>query len=141
MMAISKLGDPHLLRDLIAKGAVAAPEDYARLGDQARLIDAEPTDAVLLAAVEHRHRDLAAWLFQKGANANARAADRSYQTALHCAAWNGDLPMVELLLGAGAAPNSLDGEHRTTPREWAEVAGRLTRNPAGQSVVDFLTGR
>ena len=99
------------------------------MGDQVRLREAEPTDAVLLAAVEHRRRDLVGWLLEKGANAKARAEDRSRQTPLHCAAWNGDLPMVELLLAAGADPTALDGEHQSTPREWAEVAGRLTRNP------------
>lgn len=44
------------------------------------------------------------------------------RTALHTAAWNGDLPLVRELLEAGADPTALDDQHHTTPAVWADIA-------------------
>lgn len=44
-------------------------------------------------------------------------------TPLHLAAYNGDLPMVRLLVGLGADPQREDPEHHSTPLGWAEHAG------------------
>ena len=44
------------------------------------------------------------------------------RTALHEAAWDGDVQRVAELLEAGADPYAVDEEHHTTPREWAEFA-------------------
>ena len=148
--AFSALGDrgQPLVARLVALGVPAAPTIHARLGNRdalERAFDRDPdavrADAVLLAAIGGRHRDLAAWLLSKGASPQARAADRSRQTALHEAAWNGDLPMVELLLQAGADPLARDGEHDATPRGWAETSLEVTRNPACEAVARFLGGR
>ncbi|WP_051265003.1 ankyrin repeat domain-containing protein [Nakamurella lactea] len=43
-------------------------------------------------------------------------------TALHQAAWDGDLAKVSALLAAGADPNVTDDEHQGTPLAWAEYA-------------------
>jgi ankyrin repeat protein len=55
---------------------------------------------------------------------------------LHSAAWNGDLPMVRLLVGAGADLAARDEEHDGTPLGWAEVAidVRIIRS-AGRSLT------
>ncbi len=45
---------------------------------------------------------------------------REGRTALHHAAWMGDVAMVEALLAAGADPRLLDHEHRATAGQWAE---------------------
>lgn len=65
-------------------------------------------------------------------------------TALHQAAWDGDLAKISALLAAGADPSIVDDEHQSTPLDWAEyayqagaadllravTAARLPRRPA-----------
>jgi ankyrin repeat protein len=116
-------------------GVAVAPEDYARTGDATALfalIDADGTiakaDAVMMGAVEFRHHALVEQLIARGATANARDADRSRQSALHAAAWNGDLKMAELLVAAGADITARDAEHNATPREWAETSIVISKN-------------
>ena len=46
-------------------------------------------------------------------------------TALHEAAFVGDVPLIEALLAAGADPARLDGEHGATPLGWAQYASQL----------------
>jgi hypothetical protein len=43
-------------------------------------------------------------------------------TALHEAAWRGDLPMIEVLLAHGADPNLRDSMYNATPAGWAQEA-------------------
>ncbi|GAY13693.1 ankyrin repeat domain-containing protein [Mycobacterium sp. shizuoka-1] len=51
---------------------------------------------------------------------NTRDADGA--TALHHAAWHGDLDLIRQLLDAGADPAVVDLRHGTTPLGWAEHA-------------------
>ena len=133
---------------LVALGVAAPPHVYARLGDLPRLEQAfgrDPAgvraDDVLLAAVDGRHHDLVAWLLAHGASPDARASAQSRQTALHAAAWNGDLRMVALLVEAGADVAAKDEEHDATPRGWAETSVEVTRNPVCAEVARYLAGR
>jgi ankyrin repeat protein len=146
--AMSRLGARRqsLVRHLVAHGVTASAEDYARLGDLAALealVKADPGTArdaaVLMGAVEFGHPALAQWLLAQGADVNARASDRSHQTALHAAAWKGDLAMVKLLVGAGADIMARDDEHKGTPSDWAEVAIVVTRNEQCRTVLEYLT--
>lgn len=84
-------------------------------------------------AVDHRMSDRLELLAQHGFGPGAGgltadrhrafvAAERDGRTALHQAAWDGDLEWITALLEAGADPGALDSEHHTTPREWAEFA-------------------
>ena len=50
---------------------------------------------------------------------NAKVGGR---TALHDAAWDGDLERIEALLAAGADPSIDDDEHGGRPLAWAEYA-------------------
>ena len=84
---------------------------------------------------------LVRWLLANGGDANAHASDRSRQSALHAAAWNGDLEMARLLVDAGADVRARDGEHDATPRGWAETAATVTSNPACMDVAAWLAGR
>lgn len=148
--AMSRLGPrgQPLVRHLIARGAAAGPAEYARLGDQqalASLAQSDPSvvrsDAVIIGAVDFGHHALVGWLLAQGANVNARAAAQSRHTALHAAAWNGDLRMVELLVAAGADRSAVDDEHHSTPLDWAKVAIEVTNNPRCQEVVEYLAAR
>jgi ankyrin repeat protein len=145
--AMSRLGPrgTALVSHLIARGVPASPMDYARLGDietLASMYEKDPAvirlDSVMMGAVDFRHHALVEWLLAHGANVNARAEAQSRHTALHSAAWNGDLRMAQLLIAAGADPTLLDEEHRGTPRQWAEVSAEITNNPDCMKVVEYL---
>jgi ankyrin repeat protein len=57
-------------------------------------------------------------------------------TALHQAAWIGDVEMVRALLAAGADPNRLDEQYGTSPLGWAEYG----RQPETEAVLRSVTG-
>lgn len=125
-----------LVRQLMARGVTASPQVFARVGDRQtleQLIGQDPAiakiDAVMMGAVDFGHRDLVRWLLDRGANVNARSDAPSRHTALHSAAWNGDVEMVRLLLAAGADPAIRDDEHNGTALAWAETSIEVTNNP------------
>jgi hypothetical protein len=145
--AFSRLGarGAPLVAALVARGVPATADIPARLGDLAGLASAFTrdaaavrADAVVIAAVEARRHDAVGWLLAHGASANARAADRSRQTALHCAAWNGDRRMADLLVAAGADLHARDEEHDATPRGWAETSVEVTRSTDAAAVARHL---
>jgi hypothetical protein len=146
--SMSRLGPrgQELVRHLIVRGVSAAPEEYARLGDLQTLqtiIERDPqvirSDAVMMGAVDFGHQKLVEWLLARGGNVNAHARSQSRHTALHSAAWNGDLPMARLLVDAGADVLARDEEHDGTPLDWARVAIEVTNNPKCQQVVEYLS--
>jgi ankyrin repeat protein len=59
---------------------------------------------------------------------------RSRTTALHEAAWKGDLDTVEFLVSLGADPAITDEEHHSTPAGWADHNGH-------DEVAAWLTAR
>jgi ankyrin repeat protein len=147
--AMSRLGPRgrSLVQHMAACGIPAAPQDYARLGDAEtleRLVESDPAiaqrDSVMMAAVEFEHHELVQWLVARGANVNARADWGSRHTALHSAAWNGDLRMVILLVQAGADRTARDEEHNGTPLGWAETSIEVTNNPRCAAVIAYLQG-
>jgi hypothetical protein len=126
-----------LLADLRAAGAAVraitdAEELTGRLvaGDRAA-VDAFVADhpAALPAllrshpALLHRAGTAAgvAAMVAAGFDVNARAGG---STALHEAAFNGDVTMIDALLRAGADPSLLDDEHRSTALGWAQYASQ-----------------
>jgi len=134
-----------LLRHLHQRGASVRPRDFARLGDRetlASLIEADPRivrdDEVFMSAIESGNFGLVEWLLAKGANPNARTSYGSQAMALHGAAWQGELPLAQLLIAAGADVNGLDVEHRNTPAGYARVALQITKNPACAAVAEYL---
>ncbi len=147
MEAFSRLGPrgQHLVEHLRSRGVAAPPEAYARVGDNeaiAKLLAADPrlieNDDVILAAVEFDHRELVQWLIDRGANPNARSRIGSRGTALHSAAFEGNLEMVKLLVAAGADIRALDPEHKNTPEGWARASLEITNNPQCAIVAEYL---
>lgn len=147
MDAMSRLGPPGapLVAHLASRGVEVPPEVYARLGDRealgrmhARSPDRVTSDIVVMAAVDLRQHALVWWLLSQGARVDARAAPPSRHTALHAAAWNGDLPMVTGLMEAGADTALRDDEHHGTALDWARVAVGVTRNPHCATVAEYL---
>lgn len=148
--AFSRLGAKGrpLVRHLQGRGVSATPAEFARMGDRAALAalaktrpDTLSDPAVLLGAVDFRHHALVRWLIKQGADPNARSTVQSKQTALHAAAWNGDLPMVKLLVAAGADPEARDQQYDATPLGWAETSIDISKNEKCQDVVDWLSGQ
>ncbi|MBV8580620.1 MAG: ankyrin repeat domain-containing protein [Candidatus Eremiobacteraeota bacterium] len=148
--AMSRMGPKGtpLVRHMIARGISAQPEEFARLGDRRTLealLDADlsliESPALFMGAVDFGHHALVEWLIARGANVNARSDAGSYHTALHSAAWNGDLRMVQLLVEAGADVTATDEEHHNIPLGWAEVAVEVTNNPACAEVAEYLRTR
>ncbi len=148
MEAMSRLGPrgSALVHHLVKRGVKAAPQEYARLGDRetlAHLVRRDPaiarSDAVMMAAVDFGHHELARWLLSQGANVNARANWGGRGTALHSAAWNGDLAMVKLLVAAGADIGARDAEYDNTPAGFAKVAITVSNNPRCKDVADYLS--
>jgi ankyrin repeat protein len=149
IQAMSRLGPRGrpLVQHMLKRGIAAEPQEYARMGDKdtlAALIAANPViarlDAVMMGAVDFSHYDLVTWLLSQGANVNAHSDWGSQASALHSAAWNGDLRMVKLLVDAGADITARDPEHDNTPAGWAKVAIDVTNNPDCKDVADYLAG-
>ena len=149
MEAFSRLGPrgQQLVEHLRSRGVAAPPEVHARVGDKdaiAKMLVANPSlienDDIILAAVEFGHRELTQWLIDRGANPNARSRIGSEGTALHSAAFEGDLEMVKLLVAAGADIHAIDREHHGTPEGWARAAIEITNNPQCAVVADYLRG-
>jgi ankyrin repeat protein len=147
--AMSRLGPrgQPLVKHLVARGVPAGPEEHARLGDRetlSALLERDPalarSDAVMMGAVEFGHHALVEWLIARGANVNARATAPSRHTALHSAAWKGDLRMATLLVEAGADLAARDDRHDGTPLDWATVAIEVENNPSCRAVVEYLSG-
>jgi ankyrin repeat protein len=147
MEAFSRLGPrgQHLVEHLHSRGVPASPEVHARIGDKdtiASMLATDPhlieNDEIILAAVDFGHRELTQWLIDRGANPNARSRIGSEGTALHSAAFEGNLEMVKLLVAAGADIRTLDREYQGTPEGWARAAIEITNNPQCAVVADYL---
>ncbi len=104
------------IADCLAGDADAVAQ--AREGDPDLLKTVLDTHPCLVArAVDAGRRDAIALLVWLGFDVNAR---RDGETALHWSAWNGDIPMAQMLLDAGADPNIADDTFDATPLGWAE---------------------
>ncbi len=146
--AMSRLGAEGLplFRHLLGKGLEASAQEYARTGDReslTRVLDAQPSrvdmDEVFVSAASFGHHELVEWLLSRAANVNARSGENR-TTALHSAAWEGDLRMAKILVAAGADLDARDTEHNGTPASFARVAIEVTNNPECRAVAEYLEG-
>lgn len=135
-------GDLDIVERLVAAGA-ARPvvTDEARLLFRLLRADGEPRpdprtdpgpdpdpEPELLDGARHRHPDLIHRAStERAVERVARAgfdvdARRDGATALHNAAWSGNLPLIVSLLAAGANPGLLDDRFSSTALGWAQHA-------------------
>jgi ankyrin repeat protein len=143
-------------RLLLARGVQIDARDKYGVTAPQRWADARPRRAGLIrlanALGQKTHVDIftavgqgrvveARKLLSAGADVNARFSTQSGQTLLHAAAWNGDLPMVKLLLAKGADLHALDQQHETTPAHWARVAIEAFHRQSCEPVAQYLEGR
>ena len=149
VQSLSRLGvkGRPLVQRLVKHGAKISAEEYAHMGDQAALaglLHSDPAqvkeDRVMMAAVGFGDVNLVRWLLSADANVNARADNASHSSALHAAAWNGNLAMVQLLVASGADISARDDEHHETPRGWAETAVTVRNDPNCRAVAEYLAG-
>jgi ankyrin repeat protein len=149
MQALSRLGarGQALVAHLAQRGVPVSAEDLARLGDLGGLADLASRDplivtrdTVLLGAVESGQANVVAWLLERGADVNARTGPPSRHTALHSAAFNGNLPLAQLLVHAGADLTLRDEEHHGTPEDWADAAITIRNDPTCREVAAYLAG-
>ncbi|HEY0811354.1 MAG TPA: ankyrin repeat domain-containing protein, partial [Longimicrobiales bacterium] len=81
--------------------------------------DAKAITALMMAAW-YNQKDVVAFLLDQGVSVGARAPEKGDgKTALHIAAYQGLVQLVELLLQRGAPVNVIDNMYGTPPLVWA----------------------
>lgn len=134
--------DDGVVNDCLANGCPEAAEHLVRLGakvdlegaagigrvdvvqryfDEERLTasDAKAITALMMAAW-YNQRDVVTFLLDQGVSAGARNPEKKDgNTALHIAAYQGLVQLVELLLQRGAPVNVIDNMYGTPPLVWA----------------------
>ena len=148
-------GDREIADDLAARGVpqdeLAPVDDFvaaAMTGDRERvsaLGDAVLAEArrvrpglVVWAAARHR-AEAVTLLVELGFDVNAfgrrdAPVEQAWETALHAAAYDGSVDLVQLLLGLGSDPSLRDSRFGATPLGWAQHLGQ-------SAVVTVLDGR
>ncbi len=126
---------------LVERGAaitLSAAVALEREDDIVRLIAKDPDGlkpghrwgALIVRASEYSSGRMVETLLRLGASANAiddtaTSVDLTARyTALHAAAWQGNLAAVDVLLRHGADPRVRDGKYCSTPAGWADYAGK-----------------
>ena len=106
VLAAAMRGESSRVQELVARDESVAQAAIARDPDRLRH------------AAELGRLDAARLLVELGFDVNGKRG----AAPLHLAAYNGDRPMVDLLLALGADPALHDGEHDATPAAWARHA-------------------
>ncbi|HEV7300754.1 MAG TPA: ankyrin repeat domain-containing protein [Tepidisphaeraceae bacterium] len=133
-------GDRPLIDFLIDRGMTASPQTFARLGDLPRLKKAAgdgPIDAATLrAAINSGDEKLVKWVLSRGVDVN-QTNDHG-ATPLHEAAFAGHLPIVKLLVKAGANVHAEDDTYNAAAAGWAQHAAEHLKRTACVEVSAYL---
>lgn len=123
---LATLGAPFGLEEA---AGIARLDVLARHFEGAAVPSAEAAKALMMASWYDR-LEIVAYLLNHDVDVAARAPDDEC-TALHIAAYQGHVALVELLLARGAPREAVDGRYGTTPLAWATHAWRVDqRGPA-----------
>lgn len=128
--------------ELLRRGAVLTLAIAAATGryEEARKLLSETSpegrQRALAVASQHGHVEIVRLLLDAGEDPNryGPVGGHSHATPLHQAALAGHEDVVRLLVDRGARLDIEDIHHRSTPRGWAEYAGR-------SAVADYLSKR
>jgi peptide-methionine (S)-S-oxide reductase len=118
------------LRMLLDVGQTMTPTIAAALGDDDALrtligsASRDERQAAFGVAVLNGRLEAARIALDAGAKVNARLPVHAHATALHQAAFDGDLPLIALLLERGAHRDTRDALWDGTPHDWALYAHR-----------------
>jgi hypothetical protein len=118
------------LQEFIAAGVPMSAPIAAALGDDAQLrpclarADATDVQTAFGLAVINGHREAARLALDAGADVNAPLPVHRHSTALHQAAGDDRVDLIELLLARGARTDVRDTLWNGTPLGWAIHAGR-----------------
>ncbi len=104
------------------RDAPTAPDDHWT-SDSAHIRNDTLSDA-LYAAARNGHRDVVAYLLDRGADIDAKGVFGA--TGLHWAAMNGHQETVEFLVKRGANLTIRDSKFDATPEEWAQEGGHTS---------------
>jgi ankyrin repeat protein len=109
------LGRMDLLESFFTKDGrlVARPRRHGKV-----LSERDAIGLAMLFAYVNRHRDAVDFLLEKDGNWNMTGVNNG--TALHRAAWEGDLAMVKRLVAKGADMSNRDNPFCSTPLSWAQ---------------------
>lgn len=125
---------------LASHGGHASAATFARLGDLDRLKQAmtrqDLDGPLLVAAIHSRNPKLVKWLIGLGADVNE--PNTTGATPLHHAAFDGVLPIVKMLVNAGANVHAEDDEYNATPAGWAQHAAQNVNRPACAEIAAYL---
>jgi ankyrin repeat protein len=142
-----------LLIDHGARIRLPAAVALERLADVERLLSEEPHslrpggrwDKLLLRAAERASGKVIHTLIDRGASVHARddhrtAVDGTHgYTALHAAAFHGNIEAVRALLARGADPAAREDRYWGTPAGWASHAGRAeVRDVILEGAIDIF---
>jgi len=111
--AAAALGRMNWLRDCF-NSAGKLKSKWRRKG----MSDRDAIGLALLFAYVRGQRKAVDFLLKKNGNWNMTGVNNG--TALHRAAWAGDLAMVKRLVAKGADINNRDNPYRSTPLDWAQ---------------------
>jgi hypothetical protein len=85
----------------------------------------------LMAAVNNCQEQAVLWLLQHGASLTTQKEDGWHDTVLHYAAAKGNMPIIHLLLAAGADPCALNANGRS--------AGEVAQANKNRTVADYIS--
>lgn len=119
LLTAAALGRMDLLRGFFdeAGALVSRPRRHGR-----ELSERDAIGLALLYAYVRRELEAVDFLIEKDGNWNMTGVNNG--TALHRAAWSGDLPMVQRLVARGADIANRDNPFVSTPLSWAEHNGQ-----------------
>lgn len=123
--------------DLVGAAGIGRLEVVRQAVEPPAVLSAKEAGAAIVMAAWYSQREVVALLLDGGVDPGA-ARGEDGQTALHVAAYQGDAPLVEMLLGQGAPLDVTDRVYGTPPMVWALHAWLEESRPNGAAYAAVL---